>query len=796
MRILMVVAAVAVGLATLLLVARAWLLWRHAPRAPQDATVSGIDADVTLRFDRRGVVHVDAGSMADAAFAMGWAHVRERMWQMELARRVASGRVSEMAGSDGIAADRFLRRVGLWRVVREEAAALEGDARVMLEAYCAGVNAGATTLRRRPIEMVLLGLQWQPWTPEDSLGVAKILDLALALNWDIEAQRLALLRAVGPEKAAAAELLYPGQNPTILGEARAASGGGADISRLFEEAARWMPVAGGASNSWVISGKHTASGRPLLCNDPHLTPSVPSPWFQAHIRAGDDFECAGVTIPGLPFAVIGHNSRVAWGFTNSFADVQDLVIEDFEDPGGRRYRTEDGWAPTQVIREVIRVKGGEDVVEEVLVTRHGPVVEDLEKVGDSWRGLALQWTSHRPGTVAEALLAMQRAGNWEQFKAAHRLFSGPSLNAVYADVDGHIGYLLTGRLPLRAADPSGVPQPGWTGAARWIGEVPAEQMPAVLDPERGMVVTANNRVSLEADPYIGSDFMNGYRAARIEQLLADRPANGFEPEQMKAFQMDVRSLPALEAVALLEPLEMEGSAERIRRRLVSWDGEMSPKRVEPGMYEAFAAALARRALEPHMGEGWTVLAGHATHPVFDYPGNIIGRLVPDLLRRWREGDTALLMGRAWADVAAEALEDVAGQFPLWRRPLRSWGRVHRLTLRHNLSQSVPALGPLLDVGTIRIGGSGDTVMATCHSPTKPYRTSLWAPSWRQVLDVGDWDNSTGIHQPGQSGHPGSANFRDMLSDWRRGRQRRMSWTEAAVEEDCKRKVTLRRETPA
>ena len=262
----------------------------------------------------------------------------------------------------------------------------------------------------------------EPWEPMHSLAALKLLALGLSMNWDTELQRLELLRAIGPEHAARLDIVYPDANPTILASTVRASGGTDTRSQLlamFREAARWIPTAGGMSNSWVVSGERTSTGRPILCNDPHLVPGMPSIWYAAHIQAGEDFESTGVTMPGMPFVIIGHNKRVAWGFTNSFADCQDLVIEEFDSPAGEHFRTERGFEPTRRLREIIHVKGSSDVLEEVVVTRHGPVVERIEDPERSiWRGLALQWTALQPGGAAEGLLRLQRAGDWKSFKEA------------------------------------------------------------------------------------------------------------------------------------------------------------------------------------------------------------------------------------------------------------------------------------------------------------------------------------------------------------------------------------------
>ena len=780
--VLAAVAAVAIVCAIAVAVLRRRLLTASLPRTRGTVDVAGISAPVNVMRDRAGLVHVDARSMEDAAFGMGLAHAQDRLWQMEVNRRVVMGRVSEFAGPEGIAVDRFVRRLGLIRVAREEAIRAAAEVRGMLDAYAAGVNCVIESARRLPLEFRLLKMTPEPWEPAHSIGAVKLLALGLSTNWDAELLRLEVLRALGPERAAQLDAVYPDANPTILADSVRAAGPAQARSTLlpmFAEAARWIPTAGGASNSWVVSGARTVSGRPLLCNDPHLAPTIPSVWYAAHIRAGDDFESTGVTLPGMPFVVIGHNRHCAWGFTNSFADCQDLVIEEFDSPAAERYRTERGFQPTRLIREVIHVKDSSDELEEVVSTRHGPVVERIDDpVRNVWRGLALQWTALTPGATAEALLRLQRASNWSTFREAFSGMDAPSQNVVYADVDGHIGYLLCGRVPVRRRAPSGLPVAGWSGDALWTRYLSPSEMPAKLDPPEHVIITANNRIVGDEFPhYISSDYMNGYRAHRLATLLS---SERMDAAYMAQVQMDLMSPPARQVVKLLQGLTFASPvAEHARHRLAQWDGTMRPEAIEPTLYEAFMHRLAERALTPACGPAWRIVAGtDLSHPVFGYPGNIAGRFTPELLARWESDDTTTLAGSTWADAAGRALEDswhdLRGRYgrATWRW---RWGRVHAMPFLHTFGRRRP-LGLIFNAGQLYVGGSMDSVMATSFLPREPFHTRLFAPSWRQVMDVGAWDACTGIHAPGQSGQPGSRHYRDLRRPWKDNRQLTLHWS--------------------
>ena len=686
---------------------------------------------------------------------------------------------------DGLTADRFLRRVGLRRVAEEEAEQLPGETRAMLEAYAAGINAIIDSPGRRPVEFALLRMRPQRWSPVDSIVCAKLLALSLSLNWDSELQRLRLVQEVGPDIASRLALTYPDANPTILAATLAATpaGTGDSLLAMYQAAARWLPSPVGASNAWAVAPRRTSTGRAMLCNDPHLQPSVPSVWFAAHVRAGKDFESTGVTLVGQPFPIIGHNERIAWGYTNSFADCQDLVIEQFDAPAGNRYRTEAGWEQSRVAREVIRIKDQPDAVEEVVITRHGPVVERCDDVvAGRWLGLALQWTALTPACASESVLKLQRARDWTTFRSAFASLDAPSQNVVYADVDGHIGYFCNGRIPVRPGPAAGLPTPGWDGGVLWERFLTVDEVPQALDPREGLVITANNRIVGEAFPhYIANDYMAGYRALRLKDLLSrDR----LDTAYMRAAQMDLVSPPAVVVARLLEPVRCTVElAEAMRLRLVAWDGRMAPDRVEPTVYEAFMRRLAEHALRPLCGDAWGIAAGFdLSHPVFDYPANLTGRVTPMLVERWEEGDETLFDGlTTWSQVAADALEDAVadlrrsvGGVRRWR-----WGRVHKLPLRHPLAVR-RVVHPVLNAPDIVVGGSVDTVMATGPRPGGDFATRLFAPSWRQVFDVGNWEGDcTGILYPGQSGHRLSRHHHDLSKAWARNRQFPLRWGDAA-----------------
>ncbi len=789
--VLVVATAVVVVVAVAALTAYRHWVRRSLPQTRGLVSVDGVLAPTSLSRDANGLVHVQAASMADAAFAMGFAHAQDRLWQLELNRRVASGRISEFAGPDGLVADRFMRRIGLHRIAQAEAERVEGDTKDMLTAYTAGINAVIQSSRPLPLEFRLLKLTPREWTTTDCLACFKLLALALSTNWDNELQRLDLLRQVGPVQAAKLDLIYPDANPTILTQTATDVGPHGEDSALamFQETARWIPALGGGSNSWVVAGARSSTGRPLLCNDPHLPPAVPSPWYQAHIKVDGDFEATGVTFAGLPFVILGHNAHVAWGCTNSFADCQDLVIEDFEDASLDRYRSESGPMQAQMCREVISVKDASDEVEEVVITRHGPIVERIsDPARGMWRGLALQWTALVPGDAAGSVLRVQRAQDGAGFRAAFHGFDAPAQNVIWADTNGHIGYFLCGRVPVRRRAASGLPVAGWNGDALWARLLRPEEMPAGMDPTEGFIVTANNRIVGNDFPhYIATDYMNGYRALRIGELLGE--SGPLTPARMAEIQMDTVCPPACTVSRLMRDLRCNTpSAERLRRLLAQWDGRMDANRIEPTVYSLFMEKLAEYSLSPLCSDAWKTVTGtNRSHPVFGYPGNLIGRLTPMLLQHWSDDDDAFFDNQTrWTEVAIRALETVAQD----SRHKRRWGKLHELPLRHPLAVNF-ASRRIFNLGSIRVSGDADTVLATSHVPSEPgFETKLLAPSWRQIVDVGEWDAATAIHYPGQSGQPASRHYHDLVRRWQRNDPLPLAWSDAAVRARVKRTLTL------
>jgi penicillin amidase len=752
--------------------ATAWhrLARRPLPKQSGRIELAGLHGPVRVRRDRWGVPHVEASDRADLYFAQGFCHAQDRLWQMDFYRRAVRGRVSEMAGPDGLPIDRLLRTLGIHRVAKREEAALEPELRALLTRFCEGVNAGAAEARARPLEMQLLRLEWEPWTPVDILSLGKLLAFGLSTNWERELLRADMLRELGPELSARLDPTYPADNPVVHQEAW--SGDGLAIVEQIDAVRRSMGLAAEASgsNNWAVSGARSATGSPLIAGDPHLPPSMPGIWYENGLRQGERF-VRGASLPGMPGIFMGQNNDVCWTFTNVMADVQDLFVERIE---GDTYLFEDEWRPLETVREEIVVKGrAEPVVLDVRVTHHGPIVNEALGADDA-EPLALRWQTLDEPTAFTGMFEMLEIESGPDLVAKLAGHTSPASNLIWADRQGSIGYKLIGRLPLRRGGCPDLPKPGWSGEFEWEGTIPYDELPELVDPESGFLVTANNRIVGDDYPHhITSEWLDGFRAKRIEQLIVETEKHDLA--SFEAMQSDNLSLPGLEAARRLGRLSPRGQRERSAiERLRSWDGRLDPDTVAGSIYQAFLLRLAREVARAVIGdrdlcERWLDRADNGFTPHITSPW----RWHSHLMGLWEEGDEALI-GRPWDELVLEALagalddlEERFGRDPQgWR-----WGRIHEMEFPHPLGEANPVLRRLFN-RRLRAGGAQETVSQIAYDPNDPYR-AVWAPSWRMVADPTDPDGSRWQMFTGQSGHPASPHYDDLQADWLEGRTQPM-----------------------
>jgi penicillin amidase len=641
-----------------------------------------------------------------------------------------------------------------------------------------------------PVEFTLLQHRPEPWQVLDITAFSRIMIWQLSHAWYGEIVRAKIAEKVGPEHAAELEIHYPPANPASL--PLGIEFHTLDPAGFIGKRGEPFLDRGKGSNTWAVAGWKSDTGNPVLCNDMHLALSLPSIWYEVHLHC-NDFHVSGVGLPGLPLVQVGHNAHLGWGMTLAFTDCEDLFIEKFDPEQPTRYQSGEDWEEAKVIPESIKVKGRpQPHVEQVLVTRHGPVISDV--VGYPEQRVAVCSMALRPCLMLDGWLLLNTAHDWDEFKEAMSLIDAPQLSVSYADVEGNIGLWVTGKVPIRAKGDGSVPAPGWSGEYEWIGEVPFEEMPHAFNPEQGFVVNANNKVVPGDYPYfLGEVWMNGYRARRIETVFRQREKLSIQDFQQ--LHMDFTSLPGQEFVACLSGLKSDDPDVRLALELLrAWDGQLSTGSVGGALYEVIRYSLARRLFDPGLGpELANRWMGQSFHPLLSTASEFYGHDTTTLLRLlatpgswWLEqagGREAALEGslrEAVGWLRQEIGPDPAG----WQ-----WGKLHRITFTHAMAAQKP-LDQVFNRGPFPIGGDTDTVCQTATLPSAPYANNAWSPSVRFIFDLGDLSRSLAIYPPGQSGQLGSPHYDDLIDPWLKGEYHPMLWTREQVEEEAKHRLLL------
>ena len=738
-----------------------------------EVTAPGLHGVVTIRRDARGVPHIMAQDAHDVFFAQGFVHAQDRLWAMEMARRAAAGRLSEVIGERGLANDRFMRTLGLRQAAEADWAVLDPETQALLEAYTAGINAYLDQQAPHwPLEFKILGFEPEPWTPVDSLMFGKLVAWGLSNNYHDELRLVQLADVLPWDDLLTLLPDYPG--PFVIPDAQRTAHAAAQAARLLQMAESasavhpWaLPDQG--SNAWVVGGSHTASGQPMLAGDPHQKLTMPTLWYEVGLHTADDvYHVVGASLPGLPGVEIGHNAFIAWAVTNARPDVQDLFVETLN-AEGTAYRFQGEWRPLTVREEVIQVKGAEPVVLRVRSTHHGPLVSDAlgeqAPEGESW---ALRWTGIDQGRpLARAVLRLNRARNWDEFRAALADWQVPGLHFVYADVEGNIGYQMSGAVPIRAKnDVFGlVPVPGDTGEYEWVGFIPYEDLPHALNPAADFFASANNRPVGPDYPYFLSHyFQPPYRAEAIAQAL--RQAQGLTLDDFAALQGSWYSAlnHQVAQVVAHEVTPRTPAQEAAVRYLAAWDGVMAPDSPAAHLSEVLLWQILVQVLQPRLPEeplrAYLSLAA--------YPYMFLQGLLDDPQHPWWQGER-----RAKLQAALEAALAEAGEDPQqW-----GWGRVHTYEFAHPLGQ-VGLLRPIFNRGPYATGGNWNTLNSGAY--LEPYRMEL-GPAYRFLVDLADWDSARSIIPSGQSGQPFSPHYDDQIEPWLKVEYRPLPFSTTVIE---------------
>jgi penicillin amidase len=731
------------------------------PQTDGRIVLTGPRAEIRVERDVDGVPHIIARDDEDLAFGLGFVHAQERLFQMELQRRYGAGRLAEILGPQAVTIDRQMRVLGLYRAAEAEIAFLSPEMNRALEAYAAGVNAFLTSRRGAlPPEFLLLRFSPEPWRPADSLVWGKLMAVQLGGNYRGELLRARLARTISAADLAFLYPEYPKDAPTTL----------AEMVRIYRRLALdplygALPAIVGpnyASNNWVVDGKHSASGKPLLANDPHLAFGAPGFWYLARLTT-PQHEIAGGTVAGVPLVVIGHNERIAWGFTTTTADVEDLFIEKIDpaDPG--RYLTPQGSAPFATRHETIFVKGAPAVDILIRETRHGPVLSDAlsPSAADPGFVLALAATFTIPDDRgAEAIWQIDRASDWASFRAALQNFVGPMQNMVYADVDGTIGFIAPGLVPIRRNGDGWMPVPGWTGEYDWTGFIPFAALPSGVNPPSGHFVSANNKVVPDTYPYfISRDWDLPNRAERIEALLAAVPVQ--TPTASVSIQADTLSLMAQHLVPLMTRLVEPGpdAAEAIER-LRRWDFRMDMDKVEPLLFTAWLREFSRSILFGRFGD--------AVADYWDLKPRVMEAVLTerpewcDDPKRPGEQSCAMRLAEALEAALARLRRDYGDDMTNWQ-----WGRAHVALFANPVFSRIPVLRDWFDP-SIPTPGAYDTLNrgpSTIRDEASPFEQRFGA-GLRMIADLSSPADARMITTPGQSGDPLSTHYADLLHRWR------------------------------
>jgi penicillin amidase len=770
-----------------------WLARRRLPQIDGRLRLPGLRGQVEVIRDRWGVPHIYASHDHDLFFAQGVVHAQDRLWQMELNRRIGAGRLSELFGEISLETDRTTRTLGFHRLGQADWAQAGEEVRSVMLAYSEGVNAflqSASYKRNTPVEFTLLRHQPEPWKPVDSMAFARVMIWQLSHAWYGQIIRAQLIEAVGEEHAADLEIHYPEENPLTLPA-------GIEFNQLGPDgllrAARGPFLNQGlGSNAWAVSGRRTASGKPFLCNDMHLPILIPSIWYQVHLIA-DGFNVTGVSLPGVPMVLVGHNAHIAWGMTLSFIDAQDLFIEKFDPEAPQRYQFCGQWLDAELTQETIHVKGrAQPHIEPVIITHHGPIISDV--IGYPEQRLALNSMALRPCLATQGWLALNQATDWNEFVQAARLIEAPALNVAYADIYGNVGYWATGKVPLRARGHGLLPVCGWTGEYEWVAEVPFEDMPHALNPEQGYLVTCNNRlVSDDYAYFLGNAWMNGYRARRISEMIESQPQ--LTCDEFRDMQLDFTCIPGREFVQRLHGLSSQDPDVQLALDVLrSWDGRLTTDSIGGSLYEVTRYRLVRNLLEPGLGQDLTsCLMGQGFHPVLLPSHEFYGHDTVSLLRilddpqSWwvaQAGGREAVLTRSLKQAIHWLRDRLGPDTNNW-----AWGKIHRAFLAHALGRQAP-FDQVFNLGPWPIGGDTDTPCQTAFFPGDPYDNRAWAPSFRQIVDMADLSRSLAVLPPGQSGQLGSPHYDDLADLWIRGEYQPMLWTRQQVERAAEGKLIL------
>lgn len=752
---------IAGGVAIVLIIAAALLLDafvdKSKPQIEGKVEVAGLKQDVTVTRDNKGVPHIKAKNDEDLYRAQGYVQAQDRLFQMDLSRRQASGMLSEVVGEKAIQTDKFFRTFSLRDAAEKSLDGYSDEAKKVLSWYAEGVNDYIQYAKKEgklSYEFKLLGYQPKPWTEIDSLTIGKYMAYDLGGHWDMLAFRHWALTKLSSEKVQELMIHYPENAKSIIEENIEHP---VKVSNQFDTSL--IPNEFNGSNNWVVSGDKTKSGKPLLADDPHLGLSTPSIWYQMHLSSPSQ-NVSGVIFAGIPGIILGHNEDIAWGVTNVGPDVQDLYIEMPNPDNPTQFKYENKWEQAEVRKEKIKVKGKKAVDYEVVVTRHGPIISDLAfKKEKPTAVFSMQWTALQSTQELQAILNMDKAKDWHQFETALKDFKAPAQNFVFASAkDGTIAYKANGLIPIRKRGDGQFPVPGYSKDYGWKGYIDYDKLPKVVNPDSGYIATANNKVVGSGYPYHITDFWaQPYRYERIVEMLEEK--DDFTAEDMQNIQMDTKNLYAKEFLpSMISSVKKQGKESKAVELLEKWDYNDTVSQAAPLIFQHWMIAIQEGLFKQVMpADVYAMMPGKYN-------------ITDELLRQAYKGKPGEFVDEAGGvdELVTKALQksvkDLKGiygdEMSKWQ-----WGEEHQVQFKHPISSASEVLAYVLDSKKVPVAGSKVTVRAA--APDQNGIVNHGA-SWRFVADLSDLSKAYHIVGPGQSGHVKSVWYNDQVDDWVNG----------------------------
>lgn len=811
------------------------------PQENGTIAIRGLEGEVKVLRDEWGIPQVYAASDHDLFLAQGYVTAQDRFWQMDFWRHIGSGRLSEMFGESQLEKDKFLRTMGWKKIAEQEfAETLDAITKANLQAYAEGVNAyleshqgSALSLEYAVLKLLNRDYHPEPWQPIHSILWGKVMAYDLSTNLGDEIERTILLKSLPQSRVDELFPGYPQDFPVILPDFKVAAREAQQTQKDLEDTN--LPIialkeitpqlksiasnvsameevlgatgVGVGSNSWVISGKRTATGKPILADDPHLAVQMPSIWYEiglhchstANLTNNCPYNVTGFSFAGVPGIIVGHNNRIAWGVTNVMSDTMDLYIEKINPQNPNQYEMNGKWVDMQLVKEEIKVASQEPVNQIVRYTQHGPILSDvfspLQKFDENSSveipknyAVSLRWNALEPSRLIAATQEINRAQNWQDFRAAASKFETAAQNLIYADIDGNIGYQMPGKTPIRKKGDGRYPVPGWNNQYDWQGYIDFEELPYSFNPQQGYIITANNAVVDESYPYIiTKDWVRGYRAKRIDEIIANTKSP-LSLADIKLIQADNLDLNARDLIPILKSISFDDSrVENARQLLLNWDFKLKIESPESTIFETFWKKLLAltfndelpKDYRPDGSDRWyTVVKNLATQP-----NNLW----------WDNRNTSELENRdeifklAFVETVDE-LENSLGSNPeKW-----NWGKLHQINFRNvTLGKSgVFLIEKLFNRGTYQAAGDGETINANRWKANQSSFEVTHIPSFRMILDLAKFDNSQAIHSTGQSGHAFNRHYTDMIEPWRNVEYHSMFWEDEKIDETSESKLLL------